>query len=188
MQTPLHFCTTRLSFLQHFSLPVHFSACQQVSLYACNFPYFYRSAWLPAHLWICPYSTSLFLPPGFSACHFLSLPACACISLLPCRRSFLSKRLSWSVYTFLCILVFLSAKYKFTFTLSSNQGMQPSISWYYFFNRKMCITSLKITTQTMTCPSGLEMIPERSSMQRKFEVIFATFSRSGQAMCLIIMA
>jgi hypothetical protein len=40
----------------------------------------------------------------------------------------LSKRLSWSVYTFLCILIFLSTKHKFTFTLSSNQGMQPSIS------------------------------------------------------------
>jgi len=130
-----------------------------------------------------------------SSCLQVSLPVNLLVCLpvlaslyLPLTRSFLSKRLIWSVYTFLCILVFLSTKHKFTFTLSSNQGMQPSISWYYFFNRKMCITSLKNTTQTMTCPSGLEMIPERSSMQRKSEVIFATFSRSGQAMCLIIMA
>jgi hypothetical protein len=44
------------------------------------------------------------------------------------------------------------------------------------------------TTQTMTCPSGIEMIPERSSIQQSPLLGTVTFSRSGQAMHLIIMA
>jgi hypothetical protein len=123
MQIPLHFCTSRLC------------ACTFLCLSTSKYVIFPTSIPLHDSLHICgSASTSLFLPAGFSACQYICLPACACISLLACRRSFLSKRLLVGLYCFQCILVFLSTMHKFSFTLSSDQGMQPDISSYYFVN------------------------------------------------------
>ncbi len=87
MQIPLHFCTSRLC------------ACTFLCLSTSKSVIFPTSIPLHDSLHICgSASTSLFLPAGFSACQYICLPACACISLLACRRSFLSKRLNRSVY------------------------------------------------------------------------------------------